>query len=84
MGLRPEAITDPDSADAKAETVSAQCMIEVVETAGSDTFAITRLGGREATARLRADATVQPGRKTKLVFNLSKAVFFDAHGNRVR
>ena len=33
-------------------------MIEVVEPAGSDTFAVTHLGGKEVVARLRADADV--------------------------
>ncbi|MDD9909194.1 MAG: ABC transporter ATP-binding protein [Ahrensia sp.] len=84
MGLRPEAITDPESADSTGTLAEADCVIEVVETAGSDTYAITKLGGTEVTARLRADADVQPGKTTRLAFNLAKAVFFDADGERVR
>jgi multiple sugar transport system ATP-binding protein len=49
----------------------------VVEPAGSDTFAVTHLGGAEVVARLRADANVRPGSATPLAFNLSKSVFFD-------
>lgn len=49
----------------------------MVEPAGSDTFAITKLGGKEVVARLRADANVQAGHYSDLAFNLDKAVFFD-------
>jgi multiple sugar transport system ATP-binding protein len=78
FGIRPEALTDHDGADRNArQLVEADCLIEVVEPAGSDTFAVTRLGGKEVIARLRADAAVVPGRNTRLAFNLDKAVFFD-------
>src|SRR6185369_3236545 len=78
FGIRPEAVTDPDGADRTSSgVVTSECQIEVVEPAGSDTFAITHLGGKEVVVRLRADAKVSPGQKTKLAFNLDKAVFFD-------
>ena len=78
FGIRPEAITDPDGADRLSKNlVEAPCLIEVVEPAGADTFAVTNLGGKQAVARLRADATVAPGKTMKLAFNLDKAVFFD-------
>ena len=78
FGIRPEALTDADSADKNARQLSeGECLIEVVEPAGSDTFAVTRLGGKQIIARLRADASVAPGQTAKLVFNLDKAVFFD-------
>jgi multiple sugar transport system ATP-binding protein len=78
FGIRPEALTDTDGADRKASSVvEAECLIEVIEPAGSDTFAIAKLGGKEVIARLRADAKVAPGTRTLLAFNMSKAVFFD-------
>jgi multiple sugar transport system ATP-binding protein len=78
FGIRPEALTDPDGADRNATgIVTAECQIEVVEPAGSDTFAVTHLGGAEVVARLRADANVKAGATTRLAFNLSKSVFFD-------
>jgi multiple sugar transport system ATP-binding protein len=78
FGIRPEALTDPDGADRNAGTVAeGECLIEVVEPAGSDTFAVTRLGGKEVVARLRADARIQPGQPARLAFNVDKAVFFD-------
>jgi multiple sugar transport system ATP-binding protein len=85
FGIRPEALTDRDSADRNARNIAeGECQIEVVEPAGSDTFAVTRLGGKQVTARLRADANVVAGQKAKLAFNLDKAVFFDpASGSRI-
>ncbi|MCA0278347.1 MAG: ABC transporter ATP-binding protein [Proteobacteria bacterium] len=78
FGVRPEALTDPDGADRNARSLAeGECLIEVVEPAGSDTFAVTKLGGKEVVARLRADAAIHAGQKTKLAFNLDKAVFFD-------
>jgi multiple sugar transport system ATP-binding protein len=85
FGVRPEALTDPDGADRNASsTATADLHIEVVEPAGSDTFAVTNLGGKPVVARLRADANVQPGTVTPLTFNLTKTVFFDpATENRI-
>ncbi|MDJ1465257.1 MULTISPECIES: sn-glycerol-3-phosphate ABC transporter ATP-binding protein UgpC [Nitratireductor] len=78
FGIRPEALTDPDSADRNARHVSElDCDIEVIEPAGSDTFAVTRLGGREIVARLRADAPISAGQTARLAFNLDKALLFD-------
>ena len=85
FGIRPEALTDVDSADRNARhTAEGDCLIEVVEPTGSDTFALTRLGGSEVTARLRADSSVTAGQAARLIFNLDKAVFFDkASGARI-
>ena len=78
FGIRPEAITDPEGADrTSGNVITADCFIEVVEPAGSDTFAVINLGGKETIARLRADANVIAGKTTKLSFNLDKAVFFN-------
>jgi len=78
FGVRPEALTDPEGAERNASAIAtANLHIEVVEPAGSDTFAVTNLGGKGVVARLRADANIQPGSNTALAFNLTKAVFFD-------
>ncbi|WEX77366.1 sn-glycerol-3-phosphate ABC transporter ATP-binding protein UgpC [Sinorhizobium numidicum] len=83
FGIRPEALTDPDGADRNAKFVAeGECLIEVVEPAGSDTFAVTRLGGKEIVARLRADARIAPGQMSRLAFNLDKAVFFDPQSEK--
>ena len=78
FGIRPEALTDPDGADRNARSVAeGDCLIDVVEPAGSDTFAVTKLGGKEVVARLRADVRIAAGQTARLAFNLDKAVFFD-------
>jgi multiple sugar transport system ATP-binding protein len=83
FGVRPEAITDPDGADRLSRhIVEADCLIEVVEPAGADTYAVTHLGGTETVVRLRADAKVHPGQVARLAFNLDKAVFFDPETER--
>ena len=78
FGIRPEALTDPDGADRNAQSVvEGDCLIDVVEPAGSDTFAVTRIGGKQVVARLRADARIVASQRSRLAFNLDKAVFFD-------
>jgi multiple sugar transport system ATP-binding protein len=78
FGIRPEALTDPDGADRNARQLAeGDCLIEVVEPAGSDTFAVTKLGSKEVVARLRADTRIEAGQMTKLAFNLDKVVYFD-------
>ena len=58
------------------------CLVEVVEPAGSDTFAVTRLAGVEVIARMRADADVRPGQMAPFAFNMEKAVLFDPETKR--
>ncbi len=78
FGIRPEAFTDPQGADRTTGQIEKRtCFVDVVEPAGSDTFAVVNLGGKSAVARLRADAQIAPGAVTELAFNMSKAVFFD-------
>ena len=78
FGIRPEALTDMDGADRNAGSIGeGECLIEVVEPAGSDTFAVTKLGGKEVVARLRADAEIRAGEMSRLSFNLDKVVYFD-------
>jgi multiple sugar transport system ATP-binding protein len=78
LGIRPEAITDRDGADRHSKSIaSVDGRVEIVEPAGSDTFVITHLAGKEVTARMRADADVKPGQTVPFAFNLDKAVLFD-------
>ena len=78
LGIRPEAITDPDGADRKSTEVhSFEAMVEVTEPAGSDTFVVTHLGGKEVTGRFRADVEVTAGEVCRFAINMDKAVAFD-------
>jgi multiple sugar transport system ATP-binding protein len=85
MGIRPEAITDLDGADRQSKGITmVDARVDVVEPAGSDTFVVTRIGGKEVTARMRAEAMVQPGQTIPFAFNLDKALLFDpASGARL-
>jgi len=83
FGIRPEAITDKDSADRHSRAIEVvDAHVEVVEPAGADTFVVTRLGGKEVTARMRADADVRPGETIPFAFNLDRAVVFDPQDGR--
>ena len=78
LGLRPESITDPDSADRHSPAnQSLVNRIIITETAGSDTFVKTMLGGIEITARMRGDSEVSANSDTSLIVDMSKAVLFD-------
>ena len=78
MGIRPEAVTDVDGADRHARNVvQVACTAEVVEPAGSDTFVVAHLGGRDFVARMRSDATVEAKSRTVFAFNMDRASFFD-------
>jgi len=85
MGIRPEAITDRDGADRNSTGVSmVDARVDVVQPAGSDTFVVTRIAGKEVTARMRAEIDVQPGQTVPFAFNLDKALLFDpASGARL-
>jgi len=78
LGIRPEAVSDLESVDRKAKTVTTvNAQVEIVEPAGSDTFVVTRIAGSEVTARMRSDADVRVGQNHAFAFNLDRAVLFD-------
>jgi multiple sugar transport system ATP-binding protein len=78
LGIRPEAVTDLDGADRKARNVvQVPCTAEVVEPAGSDTYVVAHLGGRDFVARMRSDAAVEAKSETVLAFNMDRVTFFD-------
>ncbi|MBP7241256.1 sn-glycerol-3-phosphate ABC transporter ATP-binding protein UgpC [Amaricoccus sp.] len=78
LGLRPEAITDRDGADRHSRAVHVvESPVDITEPAGSDTFVVTHLGGKEVTGRFRADVDVSPGQVFPFAINMEKAVAFD-------
>ena len=78
LGIRPEAITDPEGADrTSGNIVALSNRVGVTEPAGSDTFVTMTLSGKDITARMRADATVAPGQVFDFAVNMEKAVAFD-------
>src|SRR6056297_920411 len=78
LGIRPEAITDPDGADRNARNVRPLTnTVSVTEPAGADTFVTMTLSGKDCIARMRADAEVHPGQPFEFAVNMDKAVLFD-------
>ena len=78
LGIRPEAITDPDGADRKSTNIQqVKNLIDVTEPAGSDTFVTSTLGGIDCVARMRADVDVRPGQVFDFAINMEKAIPFD-------
>ena len=78
LGIRPEAITDRDSADRNSGAIHViDAMVEVTEPAGSDTFVVSHMGGKDVTGRFRADVAVRAGERFPFAINMEKAVAFD-------
>jgi len=78
LGLRPEAITDPDGADRKSTNIaSLSNLVDVTEPAGSDTFVTTTFCAKGIVARLRADTDIRAGNSFDFAINMEKAVAFD-------
>ena len=78
LGIRPEAITDPEGADRNSRNiVPLTNQISVTEPAGADTFVTMTLGGKDVVARMRADVNVDPGAVFDFAVNMEKAVAFD-------
>ena len=78
FGIRPEAVNDDESMDRNARSVVRfEANVEIIEPAGSDTYVVMQVAGKEVTARMRADADVKVGKPHTFAFNLDKAVLFD-------
>ena len=78
LGIRPEAITDPEGADRKSGNIQSFAnRVTITEPAGADTFVTMSVGGRDAIARMRADAAVEAGQVYEFAVNMEKAVAFD-------
>jgi multiple sugar transport system ATP-binding protein len=85
LGIRPEAITDKDGADRNSRSVHVvEAPVEVTEPAGSDTFVVSQISGKDVTGRFRADVSVNAGDVFPFAFNMEKAVAFDPQSeNRI-
>jgi multiple sugar transport system ATP-binding protein len=78
FGIRPEAVSDLESVSAKSKSVTTfTSEVEIIEPAGSDTFVVTSVAGKEVTARMRADFDIRVGESHVFALNLDKAVLFD-------
>ena len=76
LGLRPEDIVDA-SLGRSGNTQEAECLIDIVEPAGADTFAVMQLGGKHVTARLHSETSAAAGAAQRLAFDLGKVSYFE-------
>ena len=85
LGIRPEAITDPGSAEHENALVyEFECMVEVTEPTGADLFVFTTLCGVEIVSRMRSNCGACVGQQAPFSINMSKAVVFDQEtGERI-
>lgn len=75
IGVRPEHIADASLRGGEGRQV-ADCLIDIVEPAGADTFAVMQLGGKHVTARLHAETGAVAGQNLNLAFDLGKVSYF--------
>lgn len=78
LGIRPEAITDPEGADRQSKNLQMLTNpITITEPAGSDTYVTMTLAGKDVIGRMRADIALAPGQSFEFAINMDKAVAFD-------
>jgi multiple sugar transport system ATP-binding protein len=83
VGLRPEAITDPASANHREGNIhEAELPVELVEPTGADLYVVTSLGGAHVNARMRPGTPLRPGERARFAFDVSRMVVFDPETER--
>ena len=85
LGLRPEMITHRVAGKVDSDTTFVTpCLVDVVEPTGPDTLIFVRLNGRKVVCRVEPEAASDAGKNMELMFDVSKAVFFEGEsGARV-
>ncbi len=75
LGLRPEDIAEAGFR-AGAGVQEAECLVDMVEPAGADTYVVSELGGKQVTARLHAETTATAGKRLNLTIDMTKVSYF--------
>jgi len=85
LGLRPEMITHHMEEKMNSDnTRIASCLVNVVEPTGPDTLVFVQMNGHKVVCRVEPESAVDAGQNMDLMFDVTKAVFFDPEsGNRV-
>ncbi|PTY38219.1 sugar ABC transporter ATP-binding protein [Saccharospirillum sp. MSK14-1] len=79
LGIRPEQITHVmPHVESQPFVTRVPVKIEVTEPTGADTLVLTHINGQECECRVHPTEAGNPGEQMDLLFNMSKAVFFDA------
>ena len=76
LGLRPEDISEAGFRSGTG-VQEAECLVDMVEPSGADTYVVTEIGGKQVTARLHAETTATAGGKLKFAFDLNKVSYFE-------
>ena len=76
IGIRPEDIGDAKLRKSEGLEMS-ECLVDVVEPAGADTYLLLTLGGKEVTARVPGETDAVSGQSMNFTFNMSKISYFD-------
>ncbi len=86
LGIRPEQITHVVSSRLQERGVSGHaCPVHLCEPTGPDTLVTTSLNQTKVLARVRPDSAGTPGQTMDMMFDMTKAVFFDPDsGERLR
>ena len=82
FGIRPEQITDTQQVRADAQAERQRLKVDLTEPTGPDTLAFVELSGSTVCCRVRPDQCVPAGSSMELLFDLSKAVFFEPGSER--
>ncbi len=75
LGLRPEDIAEAGFR-AGAGVQEAECLVDMVEPAGADTYVVSELGGKQVTARLHAETSAKAGEMLNFAIDMSKVSYF--------
>ena len=79
FGVRPEQITQKvESGLIGPHMQTATMPVSLIEPTGPDTLVLVPINGRNVTCRVHPEHARRPGDSMELMFDLSKAVYFDA------
>lgn len=78
FGLRPEDIYEKGFSEGAREKAPVQATLEVLEPMGNELFLYLTTGSNPIVARVDVHETPKVGQKVDLIFDMSKAHFFDA------
>ncbi len=80
LGIRPEQICNRSGSQQAGEKIHAvKCKVDIIEPTGPDTLIFIRLNGKKVVCRSRPEAAAAPAEMMELMFDMSKALFFDPH-----
>lgn len=79
LGIRPEQITHVmPHVEEQPFVTRVPVKVEVTEPTGADTLVLTHISGQDCECRVHPTESGKPGEQMDLLFNMSKAVFFDS------